>query len=138
MATAPRIRVLLAEDHRPLREALARLLAGAGDLEVVATAADGHVAVALARRHRPDLVVLGLRMPGLDGLEATRRIVRVHECGRVLVLTGAARACDIRAARAAGAVDCVAKDEGPETVLARIRAAVAGPAQGAGGHGDRG
>jgi DNA-binding NarL/FixJ family response regulator len=126
MPPAPRIRVLLAEDHRAMRAALERLLAGAGDLEVVAAAADGHEAVTLARRHRPDLVVLGLRMPGLDGIEATRRILRDHPGGRVLVLTGAPRGCDVRAALGAGATDCVAKDEGPEIVLARIRAAVSG------------
>jgi DNA-binding NarL/FixJ family response regulator len=69
------IRVLLADDHGLVRDGLSRLLGSVPDVEVVATAADGHEAVQLAGEHLPDVILMDLRMPGIDGSEATRRVL---------------------------------------------------------------
>jgi DNA-binding NarL/FixJ family response regulator len=85
--TAPRIRVAVVDDHPVVRAGLAALLASADDLEVVGQAADGEAAVALARAERPDVVLMDLRMPVLDGVGATARLREEAPDVRVLVLT---------------------------------------------------
>ena len=80
------VRVVVADDQAVIREGFAALLAAHADLEVVGTAADGADLVALVGRERPDLALVDVRMPVMDGIEATRRIVAAHDT-RVLVLT---------------------------------------------------
>ncbi len=81
------IRVLLADDHGLVREGLSRLLGSVPDIEVVATAVDGNEAVRLADEHRPDVILMDLRMPGIDGSEATRRVLRNDPKPQVVILT---------------------------------------------------
>jgi two-component system response regulator DesR len=112
------IRLLLADDEHHIREALASLLGLEPDLEVVAQAGDGEEAVALAERHAPDLVVLDLEMPGIDGVEAARRIL-ARRTVPVVLLTRHARPGVLRRALAAGIRAFVTKTT-PADRLARI------------------
>jgi DNA-binding NarL/FixJ family response regulator len=82
-----RIRILLADDHHLFREGMRALLATASDLEVVGEAADGNEVVAKAAEVRPDVILMDLQLPGLNGVEATRRILDSHPEVSVLVLT---------------------------------------------------
>ena len=83
----PRIRVLAADDQRVVREGLAMLLGLLPDVEVVGTAADGEEALTLAGELRPDVILMDLRMPRVDGVEATRRLRASHPEIKVVVLT---------------------------------------------------
>ena len=104
------IRVLLAEDHSLVRAGLADLLANVRDFEVVGAAADGAEAVTLAAERGPQVVLMDLVMPGLDGIEATRIILAEPTHTRVLILTGSNARIDIDRSRAAGAAGYVTKD----------------------------
>lgn len=97
------IRVLLADDEELIRDALAALLELEDDLEVVARAADGRAAVEAARAHRPDVAVVDLQMPGLDGLEVTTELSRVLPACAVVILTGRGRPPHLQQALTAGA-----------------------------------
>ena len=88
------IRVLLVDDHAVVRHGLKQLLATDAEIEVVGMAADGEEAVDLVRRHRPDVVLMDLAMPGLDGIGATRSIVGEHPDVRVVVLTSLVRSAN--------------------------------------------
>jgi DNA-binding NarL/FixJ family response regulator len=81
------IRVVLADDHYLIRGGLRGLLQATGDIEVVGEAGDGGTAVALARELRPDVVVMDVRMPGMDGIEATALLAREPAPPRLLVLS---------------------------------------------------
>jgi len=122
---APRIRVVIVDDHAMLRAGLEQLLGGEPDLEVVGKASDGAEAVALVREVRPDVVLMDLQMPGLDGVEATRAIVG-EELADVLVLTSFSDAERIVGALDAGALGYLLKDAEPEEVLRGIRAVARG------------
>jgi DNA-binding NarL/FixJ family response regulator len=117
------IRVLLAEDHSVVRDGLERLLATTDDIEVVAGAEDGARAVELAAEHRPDVVLMDISMPNLNGIEATKRIVAANEDVQVVVLTSFADRPQIVAALDAGAVGYLLKDAEPEEVIRGVRAA---------------
>lgn len=119
-ATAP-IRVLVADDHAVVRAGLGHLLAGADDIDVVGLARDGAEAVALTRDLSPDVVLMDLQMPGVDGVVATRQITARGGC-QVLVLTSYSDGERIVAALDAGAVGYLLKDAEPEDVLSGIRA----------------
>ena len=121
MTVGAEIRVVVADDHAVVRAGLAQLLCGAEDIDVVAEAAGGEDAVALAERERPDVVVMDLQMPGTDGVEATRRIVGAGTA-QVLVLTSYSDSERIVAALDAGAVGYLLKDSDPEELLAGVRA----------------
>ena len=120
------IRVLIAEDHAVVRSGLERLLATTPDIEVVAGAADGEEAVALAAEHRPDVVRMDLSMPNVDGIEATRRILDESRQVQVVVLTSISDREKIEAALDAGAIGYLLKDAEPEDVTRGIRAAARG------------
>ena len=120
------IRVLLAEDHRLVRAGLERLLATAADIEVVGGAADGAQAVALAAEVAPDVVLMDLSMPNVDGIEATRAIVAANDAVQVVVLTSLADRDRILAALDAGAIGYLLKDSEPEDLIAGVRAAARG------------
>jgi DNA-binding NarL/FixJ family response regulator len=120
------IQVLVAEDHAIVRHGLEQLLASAPDMEVVATAANGAMAVELAARHQPHVILMDLEMPEVDGIEATKRI-RDAECdARVVVLTSFSDRERILEALDAGAVGYLLKDAEPDELLRGIRAAARG------------
>jgi DNA-binding NarL/FixJ family response regulator len=116
------VRVVLVDDHAVVRSGLAQLLGGADGIEVVGQAGEGAEAVELVRRTRPDVVVMDLQMPGMDGVEATRRIVEEDLGAEVVVLTSYSDSTRIVAALDAGAVGYLLKDADPEDVLAGVRA----------------
>lgn len=120
------IRVVLADDHAVVRSGLAGLVGSTDDLEVVGIARDGGEAVALVREHRPDVAVMDLQMPVLDGVEATREIVAAGSGTEVLVLTSFSDHARIDAAIGAGAVGYLLKDAEPEVLLDGIRAVARG------------
>ncbi|CUR59980.1 Two-component response regulator [metagenome] len=116
------IRVVLVDDHPVLREGLAALVHGAADMEVVGTASEGAEAVELVRRVRPQVVLMDLQMPGMDGVAATREIVDEALGADVLVLTSFSDGGRILAALDAGAVGYLLKDAEADQVLDGIRA----------------
>lgn len=120
------IRVVLAEDHILVRAGLVRLLATVPDIEVVGEAADGAEASSLAAETRPDVVLMDLSMPNVDGIEATREIVRANEGIHVVVLTSLTDRERILAALDAGAIGYLLKDAEPDELIRGIRAAARG------------
>ena len=120
------IRVLLAEDHSLVRHGLERLLATAQDIEVVGGAADGTEAVELAGKADPDVILMDLSMPGMDGIEATRAIVSANSKIQVVVLTSLTDRERLLAALDAGAVGYLLKDAEPAELIGGIRAAARG------------
>jgi two-component system, NarL family, nitrate/nitrite response regulator NarL len=103
-------RVLIADDHVLFAEALEAILGGDGRLDVIGRAKNGEEAVTLTRSLRPDVVLMDISMPVMDGIEATRQILDDEPGACVLVLTGSDAAADVDAARRAGAVGYVTKD----------------------------
>ncbi|MCB0964694.1 MAG: response regulator transcription factor [Acidimicrobiales bacterium] len=122
------IRVLIADDHLVVRSGLEQLLDTADDIELVATAADGAEAVAACAEHRPDVVLMDLSMPGVDGVEATRRITAASDEIAVVVLTSFSDRQRILDALDAGASGYVLKHATPDELLSAIRTADAGDA----------
>ena len=121
-ADAAPIRVVLADDHAVIRGGLEQLLAGTPDIEVVGQAADGQQAIEAARALRPDVVLMDLQMPNVDGVAATRAIIAEKLGVDVLVLTSYSDSERIIAALDAGAVGYLLKDADPDDVLQGIRA----------------
>jgi DNA-binding NarL/FixJ family response regulator len=122
------IRVLLADDQRVVREGLGTLLALLDGIELVGTAADGEEAVSLAREHDPDVVLMDLRMPRVDGVEAIRRLAARGERPRAIALTTYADDASVLGALRAGARGYLTKDAGAEQILAAVRAVARGEA----------
>jgi DNA-binding NarL/FixJ family response regulator len=120
------IRVLVVEDHALVRAGLEELLSGADDIEVVGAAADGAEAVELAAARAPDVVLMDLSMPVLDGIEATRRIAASQGGTRIVVLTSFSDQSRILDALDAGAVGYLLKDAEPDELFRGVRAAAAG------------
>jgi DNA-binding NarL/FixJ family response regulator len=121
-------RVLIVDDHAVVRDGLARLLEHAADVDVVGTAADGEEAVAAVAGAAPDVVLMDLSMPGVDGVAATRRILAEHAEVKVVVLTTFADQRRILDALDAGASGYLLKDASPDEILSAIRSVVAGGA----------
>jgi len=119
-------RVLIADDQGLVREGLMTLLGAQEGIEVVAVAADGEEAVALCERHLPDVVLMDLRMPRLDGVEATRRIRSAHPRIEIVVLTTYADDDSILGALQAGARGYLTKDAGAAEIARAVHAAAAG------------
>jgi DNA-binding NarL/FixJ family response regulator len=123
------IRVLVADDEALLRSAFSMLIDAQDDLEVVGEAADGQQAVELAASLNPDVVVMDVRMPGMDGIQATRRIVHDRDAGpRVLILTTFDLDEYVFEALRAGASGFALKSRRPEELLSGIRTVAAGEA----------
>jgi DNA-binding NarL/FixJ family response regulator len=123
-ATNPgeRIRVLVADDHPVVRTGLSAVIIEQGDLELVAEAENGERAVALFREHRPDVVLMDLRMPVMDGVEAIRTITAEFPAARILALTTYEGDADIRRALEAGARGYLLKDMLLTEVISAVRA----------------
>jgi NarL family two-component system response regulator LiaR len=115
------IRVLVADDHAIVRRGICALLATEPDIEVVGEAQDGREAVAEAQRLRPDVVLMDLVMPCMDGLEATRHIAACQPEVRVLVLTSFSGDDKVFPAIKAGALGYLLKDSGPEELVQAIQ-----------------
>lgn len=124
------IKVLLADDQELVRAGFKMLLDVEEDIAVVGEAADGSQAVALSRAVRPDVVLMDIRMPVLDGIQATRQIARTHglEQVRVLILTTYDTDANVFEALQAGASGFLLKDSGPAELLHGIRVVAAGEA----------
>jgi len=128
------IRVVLVDDEPIVRSGIAMLLSGEPDIEVIGDVSDGQDAVALAVRARPDVVITDVRMPGMDGVETTRRIVTATAAGaddrpvKVLVLTTFHVDKAVYAALRAGASGFILKDAAPTELVAAVRAIASGEA----------
>ena len=122
------IRVLVADDQSMVRAGFRMLLTGEHDIEVVAEASTGLEAVAKAQRLNPAVVLMDIRMPELDGLEATRRILAGGSAARILILTTFGLDEYIYEALCAGASGFVLKDDPPEDLIAAVRTVAAGNA----------
>ena len=119
-----RLRVIIADDQPLLRAGFKALLESAGDIEIVAEAGTGEEAIEQAQRHRPDVVLMDIRMPGMDGIEATRQLTRT----RVLILTTFGLDEYIIQALRAGASGFILKDTRVEDLLHAVRTVAAGGA----------
>src|SRR5262249_794343 len=122
------IRVLLADDQRVVREGLGTLLGLLEGIELVGTAADGEEAVDLAARLAPDVVLMDLRMPRMDGIEAIRRLAEPGDRPRAMALTPYADDGSGLGAPRAGARGCLTKDAGAEEIRAAVEAVSRGEA----------
>jgi DNA-binding NarL/FixJ family response regulator len=121
----PSVRILLVEDNEVFRDALELLLGMRADVEVVASVGDGAAAVAAAVEHRPDVVLMDYRMPGMDGIQATMQVVEALPDVAVVALTASADAAERDALVDAGAVACLTKDQELEEIVAAILHAAA-------------
>jgi DNA-binding NarL/FixJ family response regulator len=126
--TEAKIRVLAADDQRVVREGLAMLLGLLPDIEVVGTAANGEEALALADELRPDVILMDLRMPRMDGVEATRRLRASHPEIKVVVLTTYADDRSVIDALRAGALGYLTKDAGAEEIRQALQRVASGQA----------
>ena len=124
--TGPTISLVIADDQAVVRDGLAMLLAAAGDLTVLATAADGAAAVETIARERPDVALVDLRMPELDGAQVTARVTAEVPGVRVLVLTTYADDETVLPALRAGAAGYLTKDTTGEALVSAIRTVAAG------------
>jgi DNA-binding NarL/FixJ family response regulator len=121
------VRVLVVEDNDVFREALVLLLGQEADVDVVGDVAGGEEAVELAVDVAPDVILLDYRLPGMDGVQATRELARVCPGAAVVALTASATLREADALREAGAVACLTKDAQLEEIVAAIVAAAPAP-----------
>jgi DNA-binding NarL/FixJ family response regulator len=122
------IRVLVVDDHRLVRAGLITLLEGAGDIVVAGEAADGRQALEAARAVAPDVVLMDLSMPVLDGVAATRLLLEERPQARVVALTSFSDRQRVNDVLAAGAIGYLLKDSRPDELLAAVRSAAEGHA----------
>jgi DNA-binding NarL/FixJ family response regulator len=119
------IRIVIVEDNKVFREALELLLGLRSDLLVVASVADGEEAVPACKAHKPQVVLMDYRLPGLDGIAATRALRAACPEVAVVALTASANREEMQALRDAGAVACLTKDQELEEIVKTIHEAVA-------------
>jgi len=117
------IRILLVEDNKVFREALELLLGLRSDVEIVAAVGDGAAAVPAAQQHRPDVVLMDYRLPGLDGVQATAAVREACPDVAVVCLTASANAREIEALYEAGAAACLTKDQELDDIVEAIKRA---------------
>jgi two-component system response regulator DesR len=125
VAADERIRIVIIEDNAVFREALELLLGLRSDLLVVASVADGEEAVPACREHNPDVALMDYRLPGLDGIEATRALKEACPSVAVVALTASANRDEMEALKEAGAVACLTKDQELEEIVEAIHRAAA-------------
>ncbi len=126
MAETPEITVLLADDHEVVREGLRLALLRSPHIRVVGEAADGETAVSLTERRLPDVVVMDLRMPGMDGIEATEEIMRRVPDAKVLIFTAYSERALLQRGLESGARGYILKEAPHETLLRAIEKVAAG------------
>ena len=126
MSAMPKIRVLLADDHKLFRAGIRSLLQTLNDIEVVAEAGDGREALRLAAAHRPDVVLMDIMMPNLNGLDAAARIAHAYPHTRVIMLSMSADEDSVLKTLRAGAVGYLVKTADPAELELAIRAAMRG------------
>ena len=115
------IRLVLVEDNQVFREALELLLGLRNDIVVVASVADGSAAADVVREHRPDVVLMDYRLPGIDGVQATKAIREAMPDVAVVCLTASANLREVDALFEAGAVACLSKDQELDEIVDAIR-----------------
>ena len=120
------IRVLTADDHPVVRTGIAAMIANESDMTVIAEASDGAKAIALYAEHKPDVVLMDLRMPGMGGVEAITRLRQLRHPARVLILTTYDTDRDVLPAIEAGATGYLLKDAPRDELIRAVRAAYAG------------
>jgi two-component system, NarL family, response regulator LiaR len=120
-SAAPSVRVLIVDDHAIVRKGIRALLSEAGGFEVVGEADNGQAALLLVEETEPDVILMDLLMPGMDGIEATRQITHRHPKARVLVLTSFAADNKVFPAIKAGATGYLLKDSSPDELVRAIR-----------------
>ena len=125
MAADERIRIVIIEDNAVFREALELLLGLRSDLVVVASVSDGEEAVPACREHNPNVALMDYRLPGLDGIEATRALKDACPNVAVVALTASANRDEMEALKEAGAVACLTKDQELEEIVDAIHRAAA-------------
>ena len=118
----PDVRIVLVEDNKLFRETLELLLGLREGIEIVGSVAGGAEAISICTEARPDVVVIDYRMPGLDGAQATREILRAAPKTRVICLTASVTAGERRLVLEAGAAACLTKDEGLDRIVESILA----------------
>jgi DNA-binding NarL/FixJ family response regulator len=119
------VRILLVEDNQVFREALELLLGMRADIEVVASVGDGSEVVAACETHRPQVVLMDYRLPGLDGVQATTAVRAAHPEIAVVCLTASANAREIEALYEAGVAACLTKDQELDEIVAALKQAAA-------------
>ena len=119
------IRILLVEDNRVFREALELLLGLRADIEIVASVGDGAAAVPATLEHKPDVVLMDYRLPGLDGVQATAAVLAACPGVAVVCLTASANAREVEALFEAGAAACLTKDQELDEIVDAIKRAAA-------------
>ncbi len=119
------IRILLVEDNQVFREALELLLGMRADLDVVASVGDGGEVVAAVAKHRPQVVLMDYRLPGMDGVQATAAVLEAHPDVAVVCLTASANEREIAALYDAGATACLTKDQELDEIVDALKQAAA-------------
>ncbi|MDQ1716223.1 MAG: hypothetical protein QOE71_1684 [Pseudonocardiales bacterium] len=117
------IRVLVVDDHELVRESVSIALLAAGGIDIVGTCADGYEAVLAAAQTHPDVILMDLSMPRLNGLDATRQLLKQDPALQVVIFTSAADGPQVTDALKIGAVSCVFKGAGTAEVVRAVRAA---------------
>jgi two-component system, NarL family, response regulator DesR len=125
VAADERIRIVIVEDNAVFREALELLLGLRGELHVVASVSDGEEVVPVCREHNPNVALMDYRLPGLDGIEATRALKAACPTVAVVALTASANRDEMEALKEAGAVACLTKDQELEEIVEAIHRAAA-------------
>jgi DNA-binding NarL/FixJ family response regulator len=120
------IRILLVEDNQVFREALELLLGMRADVEVVASVGDGGEVLAAVERHRPEVVLMDYRLPGMDGVQATAAVKEAHPEIAVVCLTASANSREVEALYEAGAAACLTKDQELDVIVDAVKAAANG------------